>query len=420
MSNEDSKENLLSLHLHHFARKNRPLSPFISKLRFLLNCTKHQDAIHWSSDGRSIVITNVEVFKQSVLDNEAEMFKTKNFTSFVRQLNLYGFRKVPSNGKSDPATNMKFEHANFRRERPDLMQYIQRTCVVGGKRKGELLTTFSPETRPLAIKKATPILYIKHDNKENIFQHQIQSGLNAGSIVGKPLGLSILKAVSTNIPGSSNVSLINNQHFAINVKPNIRTVFAPSKNVLSTDTKIISFSQIIEQNVKSSPPVPRTSSPQQTHQPMVADPTTKNLNISDNPPNTTDNDSTTEPILYSVTDLPNTSSEHDYALPTTPDKFPIVPDEKPAIHPTNTSSPKSPPMITDQDIYQFLNENFSAEKEVVQSLLSLPESQPDQIFDDLKTLAEVSSNSLLGVDNVIKLQSGSATPRETVVSANHI
>ena len=94
MSNEDNKENLLSLHLHHFARKNRPLSPFISKLRFLLNCTKHQDAIHWSSDGRSIVITNVEVFKQSVLDNDAEMFKTKNFTSFVRQLNLYGFRKV--------------------------------------------------------------------------------------------------------------------------------------------------------------------------------------------------------------------------------------------------------------------------------------------------------------------------------------
>jgi len=47
----------------------------------------------------------------------------------------------------------------------------------------------------------------------------------------------------------------------------------------------------------------------------------------------------------------------------------------------------------DKDVYQFLNENFSAEKEVVQSLLSLPTIQSEHNFDDLKTLAEVSSNN---------------------------
>ena len=175
--------------------------------------------------------------------------------------------------------------------------------------------------------------------------------------------------------------------------------------------------------------IPPQSSPAPSNpQPVVTESTTATNPINSSiTSNSTGNDSVTEPILYSVTDLPNTSTEHDYALPTTvdeltttPDKIQIIHDEKATIQPTHTSSPKSPPMITDQDVYQFLNENFSAEKEVVQSLLSLPESQPGQIFDDLKTLAEVSSNPLLCVDNIIRLQSGSATPRETVVSASQI
>lgn len=115
--------------------KPKPLSPFVSKLKVLLSETKYQNAIRWSNNGEAIVIFDADTFKRIVLDKTAEMFKTKNFTSFVRQLNLYGFRKVPTNGKSDPNKNMKFEHPHFVQSKPQMMHLVQRTCSSSKKRK---------------------------------------------------------------------------------------------------------------------------------------------------------------------------------------------------------------------------------------------------------------------------------------------
>lgn len=115
--------------------KLRPLSPFVSKLKVLLSDDKYQNAIRWSGNGEAIVIFDADTFKRIVLDKSAEMFKTKNFTSFVRQLNLYGFRKVPTNGKSDPNKNMKFEHPHFVQSKPQRMHLVQRTCSSNKKRK---------------------------------------------------------------------------------------------------------------------------------------------------------------------------------------------------------------------------------------------------------------------------------------------
>ena len=121
--------------------KLKPLSPFVSKLKVLLSDSKYQDAIRWSGNGEAMVIFNADTFKRIVLDKTAEMFKTKNFTSFVRQLNLYGFRKVPTNGKSDPNKNMKFEHPHFVQSKPQMMHLVQRTCSSSKKRKtsGDIL-----------------------------------------------------------------------------------------------------------------------------------------------------------------------------------------------------------------------------------------------------------------------------------------
>ncbi len=137
------KEVRLSRKMETFqssSAKLKPLSPFVSKLKVLLSDSKYQDAIRWSDDGDAIVIFDADTFKRIVLDKTAEMFKTKNFTSFVRQLNLYGFRKVPTNGKSDPNKNMKFEHPHFVQSKPQMMHLVQRTCSSGKKRKtGDIL-----------------------------------------------------------------------------------------------------------------------------------------------------------------------------------------------------------------------------------------------------------------------------------------
>ncbi len=45
----------------------------------------------WSAQGDSFVIKDVNAFAEQMIP---VYYKHKNFTSFVRQLNFYGFRKV--------------------------------------------------------------------------------------------------------------------------------------------------------------------------------------------------------------------------------------------------------------------------------------------------------------------------------------
>lgn len=70
--------------------RDQPL--FLRKTYEMLETTP-EDICAWAEDGQSFYIKDPGTFANEVIP---KFFSHKNFSSFVRQLNFYGFRKVKS------------------------------------------------------------------------------------------------------------------------------------------------------------------------------------------------------------------------------------------------------------------------------------------------------------------------------------
>ena len=63
---------------------------FLLKLFDILNDTTNDDIIHWNLQGNGIIILDIKKFANIVLP---KFFIHKNYATFTRQLNIYGFSK---------------------------------------------------------------------------------------------------------------------------------------------------------------------------------------------------------------------------------------------------------------------------------------------------------------------------------------
>jgi hypothetical protein len=102
-----------------------PREPFPGKLYRLLeeagrNGNEH--IISFTPDGLAFKIHSRETFVREV---SPAYFSQARITSFVRQLNLYGFEKL-----MDGPNRGGFGHPYFRRGRPELLRMIERNAVV--------------------------------------------------------------------------------------------------------------------------------------------------------------------------------------------------------------------------------------------------------------------------------------------------
>ena len=91
---------------------------FIHKLYNILEDKDLEDLIWWSSSGQSFFIKPTEKFSKAL----ATYFKHTNITSFVRQLNIYGFHKVSNDHQyiNYPNNNNSNDNDSKGKEREDL------------------------------------------------------------------------------------------------------------------------------------------------------------------------------------------------------------------------------------------------------------------------------------------------------------
>ncbi|KAI7899739.1 uncharacterized protein BX663DRAFT_488969 [Cokeromyces recurvatus] len=107
-------------------QKNVPA--FLNKLYSMVNDPESDDLICWAEDGASFFVNRQEEFARKVLPR---FFKHNKFSSFVRQLNMYGFHKVPHLQQGVLETDSEserweFSNPHFQRNQPDLLLLVTR------------------------------------------------------------------------------------------------------------------------------------------------------------------------------------------------------------------------------------------------------------------------------------------------------
>nr|AGJ83756.1 heat stress transcription factor A-4a-like protein [Caragana korshinskii] len=92
------------------------LPPFLAKTYEMVDDPSSDPIVSWSVTNKSFIVWNPPEFARVLLPR---FFKHNNFSSFIRQLNTYGFRKV------DPE-QWEFANDDFIRGKPHLMKNIHR------------------------------------------------------------------------------------------------------------------------------------------------------------------------------------------------------------------------------------------------------------------------------------------------------
>ena len=103
----------------------------------MVNDPSTNDLICWAEDVKSFFVNQQEDFARKVLPR---FFKHNKFSSFVRQLNMYGFHKVPHLQQGVLETDSEserweFSNPNFQRSKPDLLVLVTRKKGVSADEK---------------------------------------------------------------------------------------------------------------------------------------------------------------------------------------------------------------------------------------------------------------------------------------------
>ncbi|KAL8253731.1 hypothetical protein R6Q59_031952 [Mikania micrantha] len=103
-------------------------TPFLTKTYQLVDDPSSDEMISWNENGNAFVVWRPAEFSRDLLP---KYFKHNNFSSFIRQLNTYGFRKIVSD-------RWEFSNDFFRRGEKSLLREIHRRKIT------QQVTTVTP------------------------------------------------------------------------------------------------------------------------------------------------------------------------------------------------------------------------------------------------------------------------------------
>ena len=124
-NNKTSSNNEITSDLKIEEKKEN--NNFLFQLKKILENPKNYNIINWDLTGKYFIIKNVNEFTEKILPL---YFRHKNYSSFVRQLNLYDFHKLKSENGSQV-----YKHRLFVRNKSYLIDSIKRKINNNNKKK---------------------------------------------------------------------------------------------------------------------------------------------------------------------------------------------------------------------------------------------------------------------------------------------
>ncbi|XP_057446257.1 heat stress transcription factor B-2a-like [Lotus japonicus] len=143
-------------------------TPFLTKTYQLVEDQSIDDVISWNDDGSTFIVWNPTVFARDLLP---KYFKHNNFSSFVRQLNTYGFRKVIPD-------RWEFSNEFFRKGEKRLLCEIQRRKISPSVSSPTAAAAVAPT---VAVHSPVPLTAVPIRSPSNSGEEQVISSSSSPS-----------------------------------------------------------------------------------------------------------------------------------------------------------------------------------------------------------------------------------------------